>query len=349
MRATSRRTPSKPDRSTAPGVSSMMKSIPVRVSSARMLRPSRPMIRPLSSSDFSSTTETVVSTACPPATRCMQVARMLRARRSASWRVSSSTWRIRRALSWRSSSSSSRRTICTRLPGAQARHALELAHVLSLGLLEARGVVLQIPRAIVGGALTRLHLGELGVQAALLRTQPFLEPHELLTPSAQLAVAVRAGLARVLPPPARPRRDGAIGLGIVANGVVGVWAVDALGPSWPRGRNARRRHHGPARAQRKHHDRGGHRRRYPCRQQDLHVHSPPPARVPGPVLAVRPCQRGRGTRAVGASAHLRWGARDLLSGTRREAPSARVPRLSIGDGHRWNRLLPGVFSRCKQA
>ena len=82
-----------------------------------MLRPSRPMMRPFSSSDFSSTTDTVVSTACPPATRCIQVARMLRARRSASWRVSSSTWRISRALSWRSSSSSSRSRICLACPG----------------------------------------------------------------------------------------------------------------------------------------------------------------------------------------------------------------------------------------
>ena len=93
-----------------------MKSIPVRVSRARMLRPSRPMMRPFNSSDLSSTTETVVSTAWLEATRCMTVARMLRARRSASWRVSSSTWRISRALSWRSSSSSSRIMICFAWP-----------------------------------------------------------------------------------------------------------------------------------------------------------------------------------------------------------------------------------------
>ena len=93
-------------------VSSMMKSIPVSVSSARMLRPSRPMMRPFSSSDLSSTTDTVVSTAWLEATRCITAERMLRARRSASWRVSSSTWRISRALSWRSSSSSSCMRIC---------------------------------------------------------------------------------------------------------------------------------------------------------------------------------------------------------------------------------------------
>ena len=115
-RAISRRTPSKPESSTAPGVSSMMKSMPVRVSSVRMLRPSRPMMRPLSSSDLSSTTETVVSTEWLDAIRCITVERMLRARRSASVRASSSTWRIRRALSWRSSSSSSFRRICLACP-----------------------------------------------------------------------------------------------------------------------------------------------------------------------------------------------------------------------------------------
>ena len=71
MRAISRRTPSKPERITALGVSSMMKSTPVRFSSARMLRPSRPMMRPFMSSAGSWTTETVVSAAWPAASRCM--------------------------------------------------------------------------------------------------------------------------------------------------------------------------------------------------------------------------------------------------------------------------------------
>ena len=57
------------------------------------------MILPFSSSDFSSTTDTVVSTAWPDATRCITADRMLRTRRSASRRVSSSTWRTSRALS----------------------------------------------------------------------------------------------------------------------------------------------------------------------------------------------------------------------------------------------------------
>ena len=60
-RAVSRRTPSKPESTTASGVSSMMKSMPVMFSSVRMLRPSRPMMRPFMSSDGRLTTETVVS------------------------------------------------------------------------------------------------------------------------------------------------------------------------------------------------------------------------------------------------------------------------------------------------
>ena len=41
---------------TASGVSSMMRSMPVAASRARMLRPSRPMMRPFMSSDGSGTT-----------------------------------------------------------------------------------------------------------------------------------------------------------------------------------------------------------------------------------------------------------------------------------------------------
>ena len=60
-RAISRRTPSNPESTTASGVSSMMKSMPVTFSRARMLRPSRPMMRPFMSSEGRATTDTVVS------------------------------------------------------------------------------------------------------------------------------------------------------------------------------------------------------------------------------------------------------------------------------------------------
>ena len=138
MRAISRRTPSKPERITAFGVSSMMKSTPVRCSSARMLRPSRPMMRPFMSSAESWTTDTVVSAAWPAAIRCMTTERMLRTRRSASRLVSSSIWRTRRAQSWRVWSSSSLQQDLLGLRGAQARDALELEHVALARRLRSR-------------------------------------------------------------------------------------------------------------------------------------------------------------------------------------------------------------------
>src|SRR6266536_2751890 len=59
IRPTSRRTGSKQDSSTASGVSSMIRLTPVTASKARMLRPSRPMIRPFMSSDGNGRTATV--------------------------------------------------------------------------------------------------------------------------------------------------------------------------------------------------------------------------------------------------------------------------------------------------
>ncbi len=88
-----------------PGVSSMITSQPVMVSSARMLRPSRPMMRPFMSSEASSTIDTVVAAAWLAARRPMPVEMMLRTRRSDSCLASSSTRRIIFAMSWRTSSS----------------------------------------------------------------------------------------------------------------------------------------------------------------------------------------------------------------------------------------------------
>ena len=59
IRAISRRTGSKDATETASGVSSTMRLTPVTASRVRMLRPSRPMIRPFMSSEGSGTTETV--------------------------------------------------------------------------------------------------------------------------------------------------------------------------------------------------------------------------------------------------------------------------------------------------
>ena len=81
-RAASRRTGSKLLRTTASGVSSMMMLTPVVASKARMLRPSRPMIRPFMSSLGRAKTLTVDSAVCSDATRWIAIVRILRARSS---------------------------------------------------------------------------------------------------------------------------------------------------------------------------------------------------------------------------------------------------------------------------
>ena len=73
IRATSRRTGSKQDSSTASGVSSMMRLTPVTDSNARMLRPSRPMMRPFMSSLGRCRTETTDSVVCSVASRWIAV------------------------------------------------------------------------------------------------------------------------------------------------------------------------------------------------------------------------------------------------------------------------------------
>ena len=87
MRAASRRTGSKLLSTTASGVSSMMMLTPVAASNARMLRPSRPMIRPFMSSLGRAKTLTVDSAVCSEATRWIAIVRILRARSSPSSRA----------------------------------------------------------------------------------------------------------------------------------------------------------------------------------------------------------------------------------------------------------------------
>ncbi len=89
-RATSRRNGSKLERMIAPGVSSTINSTPVACSSARMFRPSRPMIRPFMSSLGRSTTDTVVSMACSAALRWMASVMICRALAAACSRASAS-------------------------------------------------------------------------------------------------------------------------------------------------------------------------------------------------------------------------------------------------------------------
>ena len=111
----------------APGVSSTISSTPVAVSSARMLRPSRPMIRPLRSSLGRSTTETVVSMACSAALRWMASATICWARTAAVSRASVSRRLTRLAASRRASLSSCRSSSSRASSARQPGDALELA------------------------------------------------------------------------------------------------------------------------------------------------------------------------------------------------------------------------------
>ena len=103
--AISLRNLSNPEIITASGVSSIIISTPVAISSARMLRPSLPMILPFISSDGRFTTLTVVSTVWSTAHFCMARPTILRASLSALSLVSSCIFLMVSAASPRASSS----------------------------------------------------------------------------------------------------------------------------------------------------------------------------------------------------------------------------------------------------
>src|SRR5258706_13382 len=159
--------PSKDESTTACGVSSMMKSTPVRCSSARMLRPSRPMIRPFMSSEASSTTVTVVSAVWLPATRC---------------RASPTSARGRRRPPVRAPFPHRRDVACELVPdevfgaleyllaGLAQRHAGDSLQFVQRALLDRLQVVLQLleMRLAVGRALLPpLELDQLALDVRL--------------------------------------------------------------------------------------------------------------------------------------------------------------------------------------
>ena len=175
--AIARRTPSKPERTTAWGVSSMITSTPVRFSSARMLRPSRPMMRPFMSSEGSSTIETVVSAAWLAAVRWMPIEMMLRTRRSDSWRASSSMMRMRRAMSWRERSSTSRSSssfACVAVrPETRSSASSRAACSVSTAAMARREARLLLGEAPARGARSRPRAARPGLARADRRSSPF--------------------------------------------------------------------------------------------------------------------------------------------------------------------------------
>ena len=126
-RAASRRTGSKQLNSTRPGVSSTIRVTPVSCSKARMLRPSRPMMRPFMSSLGRSTLVTTASDACPTATRSIAMVTTRLASASARWITSSEISLARCSASSRAScsavASTSARASETRRPPIRSSSA----------------------------------------------------------------------------------------------------------------------------------------------------------------------------------------------------------------------------------
>ena len=186
MRAISRRTPSKPDSSDRARRVVDDDVDPGEGLQRADVAPLAADDPPFSSSDSSSHRRSRSSRRRGrPRSAACDAARMLRARRSASWRVSSSTWRISSARSWRSSSSSSRSSLlglasARSRPGrpARARAAaargvlvdrrlrLERSHARGRAALALSAVgirSMRVPRRSSAAAQARLEACELGI------------------------------------------------------------------------------------------------------------------------------------------------------------------------------------------
>ena len=111
---------------------------------------------------------------------------MLRARRSASWRVSSSTCLMRRALSWRSSSSSSRIMICFAWPALRPDTRSSSRSCRAFSVFSSSRVWSRLRRRSSSERSRSSSSFALELERALLRAQPLLQPRELRAPGEQL-------------------------------------------------------------------------------------------------------------------------------------------------------------------
>ncbi len=211
-RATSRRTPSKLESTTADGVSSMITSTPVSFSSARMLRPSRPMIRPFISSLGSSTS------------RVVRLARVRRGQPLHRDREDAAGTALGLALRLLLDLPQAQPGLVAgllldlgdeqllRLGGAEARDPLELAPLDPLGLLQLLDLLLEVALAVVERLRPALQVGALHLERLGVAKRPLLHPRDLLAAGLEL-VGRRAvgaggsGRARRRRPP-RCRRHG---------------------------------------------------------------------------------------------------------------------------------------------
>ena len=217
MRATSRRTGSKADSTTASGVSSMMTSTPVACSNERMLRPSRPMMRPFISSEGSCTTDTVVSAVWSAAIRWMARAMIFFASRSPSrWACSLISRRLLAASARASFSRSSMSCLraswalipancSSRLPGL-----FRLSGDFLGGILADRGFpALETPRCAPSSSSSRsLRRANCRSRASERSSRRCSEPLRLVAAAGLLLLPRLAQAEALLPPCQFSRPDG---------------------------------------------------------------------------------------------------------------------------------------------
>ena len=187
IRPISRRTGSKQDSSTASGVSSMIRLTPVTDSNARMLRPSRPMIRPFISSAGRCSTLTTLSAVCSLATRWMASTTILRARCSPSDWASASMSRTRIAASRLGPLLDRLDQLGAGVVGGQAGDALQLVLVLGLPVGE---LGLPLDECLLG-------LGQLGgalLDAADRHVDPLLALGQPALPAVEVLLERAGGL-----------------------------------------------------------------------------------------------------------------------------------------------------------
>ena len=191
----------------------MIRLTPVTDSKARMLRPSRPMIRPFISSPGRCRTDTTDSAVCSLASRWTASVMILRARASPSSRACCSMSRTTRAasrLAWCSTVRTSSALACSAVSEA-ARSSTWTALGLEPGQLLA---------AVGELGLHPIQLAVAGVLAGRLRVHPLLALGDPLDPPLQVAqlradvVADRLRLGRGLL--ADPR---SVGEGLLAGGL----------------------------------------------------------------------------------------------------------------------------------
>ena len=197
-RAVSRRTPSKPERTTASGVSSMMKSMPVVFSRVRMLRPSRPMMRPFMSSEGRWTTDTVVSATW------LAAVRWIRQREDVAGAAVGLAARLFFDLAHQLGHLVARLVLglleqhVLGLRGAEPGDALELDHGLVVRDLQVVGDALGVGVAVAQRLLAAVLLRGARVELLVALQQALLGLADLFAPAAQLGLDLAAHLVHFL-------------------------------------------------------------------------------------------------------------------------------------------------------